>query len=103
MKTILQESKRCYLSEAYGPLERHHVMNGPLREFAEENGLWVYITPEWHRKLHGTGDGAQIQKKLKLIAQLTYERERVIQEVGRDPFDKARSDWMQAVRKNYEP
>ena len=103
MKSILQNERYCYLSGRSGPLEKHHVLNGPCRDFAEENGLWVYITPEWHRKLHGTGDGVQIQKRLKTIAQLTYERNMLIEMLdAEDAYEKVRGVWMQKVRRNYD-
>ena len=88
--------KRCFLSkERVGrlgePLEKHHVMNGALRDFAEEEGLWVWLTPENHRWLHDTGMGVNVQKNLlKLIAQLKYEQ------------THSHEEWMKKVRKNYD-
>lgn len=96
-KSILQDDgiKRCYIShERCGrngePLERHHIMNGSLRDFAEQFGLWIWITPELHRFLHDTGNGALIQKNvLKPLAQFYFERE------------YSHELWMNKVHKNY--
>lgn len=102
MKSILQNDRYCYLSGRSGPLEKHHVLNGPLRDFAEENGLWIYLTPEWHRKLHGTGDGVQVQKRLKTIAQLTFERDLLREEYGDEAYERVRGVWMKKARRNYD-
>lgn len=72
------------------PLHRHHVLNGALRDFAEREGLWIWITPEAHRWLHDTGMGVLIQKNvLKAYAQMKYEQLH------------SHEEWMKNVRKNY--
>lgn len=57
--SILQRGRYCYLcgrekcGGEYIALERHHVMNGnPNRKKAEQYGLWVYLCPPCHRKVH---------------------------------------------------
>lgn len=103
MNSKLQNDKRCYLSGRSGPLEKHHVLNGPYRDLAEAEGLYIYVTPEWHRKLHGTGDGVQIQKRLKTIAQLTWERNRLIELLNAEEvYEDVRREWMMKVKKNYD-
>lgn len=57
----------------YG-VERHHCLGGPNRKKADEDGLWVPLTPEHHR----TGkisahQSTEVQKLLQIIAQLSYE------------------------------
>lgn len=103
MKSKLQNDMYCYLSGKSGPLEKHHVLTGAKRNFAEEEGLFIYITPEWHRKLHGTGDGVQVQKRLKTIAQLTWERNRLI-EMYNAPYtaEEIRREWLYYVGRNYD-
>ena len=87
--------KRCYLSgQRCGkngePLEKHHVMNGSLRDWADAEGLWIWLAPEYHRFLHSTGTGVMVQKKLlKQIAQFAYMKEHTERE------------WMDKVHKNY--
>ena len=53
-KSIMQTGRYCYMCGFQNvPLERHHVMNGnPNRAKAERFGLWVYLCPECHRKVH---------------------------------------------------
>ena len=90
----LQDIKQCYITgQWYGdngePLERHHVLNGALRDFAEREGLWIWITPQQHRILHDTKQGVYMLKLLKKIAQLTYEKEHT------------HDEWMSNVMKSY--
>ena len=87
--------KRCYISHAFvgkhgEPLEKHHVMNGALRDWADEQGLWIWITPECHRMLHENWFGAMVQKSLlKQIAQIKFEELH------------SHEEWMEKVHKNY--
>ena len=98
MKTSIIQTdgiKQCYFThEKVGrngrPLEKHHVMNGPLRDWADKEGLWIWIDPEIHYFLHNTWIGALVQKRLlKQIAQIAYEREHT------------RKEWMSIVHRNY--
>ena len=96
-KSILQDEdiKCCFITHARTgkmgePLHRHHVLNGPLRDFAEHEGLWIWVTPDVHRWLHDTGIGVQIQRHvLKAYAQMKYEQVH------------SHDEWMKAVKKNY--
>lgn len=59
-------------------VERHHCLGGPNRKLADEDGLWVPLTPDNHR----TGkDSAHLNKTthtlLAIIAQLAYEKKKV--------------------------
>lgn len=90
--SIIQEYgiKQCYISKSFGePLEKHHVINGALRDWADSEGLWIWVTPQVHKMLHNTKEGAQMLRLLKIIAQLSYER------------THSREEWMKVVRKNY--
>ncbi len=97
MKTSLIQGdiKQCYVTGAfYGdfgePLEKHHIMNGPLRSWADDEGLFIWVTPQIHRWLHTTGTGVNVQRHvLKAIAQLYFERAH------------SRDEWMRVVHKNY--
>lgn len=96
-RSIIQNDgiKRCYFTHEYcgrngAPLEKHHIMNGALRDWAEEEGLWIWVDPEIHRQLHETSFGALVQKRLlKQIAQIAYEK------------THSREEWMRKVGKNY--
>ena len=48
---------------SYG-VERHHLMGGANRSYADEDGLWVPLSPDHHNSS-------------RIIAQLAYELEMV--------------------------
>lgn len=87
--------KRCYMSGRYygingEELEKHHIMNGALRDWSEEVGLWVWLTPDWHRYFHESGKGAIVYRRLlKQVAQYRFEEKH------------GRAEWMRKVGKNY--
>lgn len=90
MRSILQgDLTVSYLSGRGGPLEKHHIMNGPHRKKSEQLGLWVMITPEEHRYLHDTKDGTKRRLELKAEAQRAFEK------------DHPRGEWMKLFKKNY--
>ena len=78
-----------YKSGMGGVLERHHVMNGPLRDKAEKYGLWVKLTPAEHRWLHDTSDGQAYARMLKAEAQKVFEEQ------------YGRIRWMHEFHRNY--
>lgn len=96
-RSIIQNDqiKRCYFTHEYRsrdgrPLEKHHVMNGSLRDWAEKEGLWIWVDAGIHDRLHDDWFGVLVQKRLlKQIAQEAYEREHT------------RKEWMSVVHKNY--
>lgn len=72
MKSILQTGKYCYLTGKKNvQLHKHHIFNGGLRTWSENNGLWVYLSWDEHKKLHDTNINA---RRLKAIAQYHYEK-----------------------------
>lgn len=72
MKSILQKGRYCFLTgNTREQLHKHHIFNGPLRNWSEKNGLWVYLSWTEHDKLHRTNANA---KRLKAIAQYFYEK-----------------------------
>lgn len=71
MKSIIQTGKYCFLTgQKNVQLHKHHIFNGPLRNWSEKNGLWIYLSWTEHRKLHDTNANAL---RLKAIAQFIYE------------------------------
>lgn len=91
MKSILQTEKECYISGAKSvPLEKHHTMNGTAyRRKAEEDGLWVWLTPAIHRYIHETIEGHELLIMLKKRSQLAYEK------------THTHEQWMRRYGKNY--
>ena len=89
--SIIQKGDpRCFFCGRRTGLERHHVMTGPNRALAEEDGLWI-----WACVFHHTDpkEGVQYNREksdaLKGLAQTAYE--------ARHSHD----EWMNRYRKNY--
>ena len=56
-KSIMQETPdRSYLSGRFGVLHKHHCIHGFNRTKAEEDGLYVMLTVDEHRRLHDKGE-----------------------------------------------
>ena len=90
MKSIIQETKECFLCGRKTCLEKHHIMAGLAnRRWSEAYGLTVFLCADCHR---GT-EGAQYNKEqnlyLKRVAQQAFE-----EIYGHDK-------WMETFRKNY--
>lgn len=94
--SIMQDRRRCYITHRVDHLERHHVMNGPSRKKAEEDGLWIWLCHDVHMYVHAH---AGIRLKLKAKAQEVYENR--LMSAGMSP-DGARMAWMARYHKNYE-
>lgn len=91
-KSILQESKQCYITGQTVPLHRHHIFAGSRRKISEREGFWVYLAPWLHngseQGVHGR-DGHELDLRLKQECQAAYEKEH------------SRQEWMALMRKNY--
>ena len=95
--SILQKTDepKCFITGSYVNLDRHHVINGAMRSWAEEQGLWIYVQHDIHMWLHSTGDGKKTMMKLKKFAQQKWE------EVHSNDYDDVHEEWMKKVRVNY--
>lgn len=76
-------------------VERHHCIFGtPGRQRADEDGLWVPLTPEHHREGKISAHQCiEVQKLLQIIAQLSYELNEVshgltVEEARKKFFDR---------------
>ena len=71
-KSIMQDTPdRSYLSGRFGVLHKHHCIHGPNRKKAEQDGLYVMLTIDEHRRLHDLGENDLL---LKEEAQRAYEK-----------------------------
>ena len=99
----IDDVKRCFISKQTrgvdgSTLEKHHIMNGSLRKWADEEGLWVWLTPEMHRIIHETSFGVLVQKNLlKQIAQYAF----IMSKMPKEMVEQANEEWMGIVRRNY--
>ena len=79
-KSILQSQKECFVCRRWynvktvRGLEEHHVLTGPLRSFAEQQGLMVWLC---HRPHNQPGFSAHfdpaLAQQLKCYAQQRFE------------------------------
>ena len=91
MKSILQDEKECYLSRRTDGLHKHHIYFGTgLRKISEDNGFWVWRSPEWHNM---SGSGVHFNRALDL--KLKRECQRKYEETH------TREEFIQRVRSNY--
>ena len=90
-KSIIQKGDpRCFFCGCRTGLERHHVMTGPNRKWAEKYGLWIYACDYHHRDpKDGVQYNRQIADSLKRIGQTAFE--------ARHSHD----EWMEVFGKNY--
>ena len=91
------DEKVCYLTGKRGQygFDLHHVLNGPLRKWADKEGLWVYLDSSVHHWLHDTGEGKIKMKELKAVAQKKWEEKHA------DEYDDVRAEWLKKVKVNY--
>ena len=89
MKSIVQNEKRCYVCDAYGYLEEHHIFHGTAnRKKSEKHGLKVYLCYLHHRdNVIGVHFNKELDLALKKKAQEIFEkqhsREEFMQEFGK--------------------
>lgn len=54
----------CELCGRYGPLERHHIFGGALRNKSEKYGLVVYLCHWCHNEPGGVHHNAQLMQQM---------------------------------------
>lgn len=86
-KSIIQNGRYCYeTKDSNVPLHKHHVFNGPLRDWSEQEGLWVYLAWNIHERCHKDSKMAYTYKR---IGQYYYEKKH------------SRLDFIAHAHKNY--
>lgn len=74
MKSILQDEKKCYVTEQTSGLHKHHIYGGANRKISEDNGFWVWLTPEYHNMSdRGVHFNKEFDTLLKQECQTKYE------------------------------
>ena len=52
MKSIIQDTKECFLTQRRNNLHSHHIFHGSYkRKMSEKYGLKIWLTAELHEKL----------------------------------------------------
>lgn len=89
-KSIICNTRECYVCGRINTLHRHHIFFGTAnRKVSERLGLTVYLCLEHHEGNEGVHHNRELDLKLKRIAQRAYEA------------DHSRQEWMSEIGKNY--
>ena len=74
-KSIMQDSKRCFVTGAVSGLDCHHIYFGnPNRRISDEQGFWVWLRHDIHMKLHSRQKPFHmLDTQLKMQCQMEFE------------------------------
>lgn len=88
---VPESEAESYISGLHTNIEFHHIMNGTKysRKLSEQYGLWIWLTKQEHENLHGTKEGAALQRTLKQECQALFEMEH------------PREMWIRLFHRNY--
>ena len=89
MQSILQSSKECFVTGRTDGLHKHHVFGASNRKISEENGFWVWLTPEYHNMSDkGVHFNRDFDLHLKRLCQekfeCTHSHEQFMELIGRN-------------------
>lgn len=103
-RSILQpqddNEAKCFLTGSWYNLQRHHIFNGPARDWSEKNGCWVWLRADVHDKIHHVGKYRRVMYWLKAVCQQKWEE--IHAEDYDHKYDSARDQFIHEVGKNYE-
>ena len=66
-------NKRCYHCDWRGDLVRHEIFNASNRQKSKAYGLWIYLCPRCHSKVHEDKQG-EWNKTLEALAENAFIR-----------------------------
>lgn len=118
IKSVLQTDwDRCFFNICGNPpTQIHHVMHGPDRRKAEEDGLIIYVCRTCHDLIHFDKDrSGQTDRALKRLAQLKWEERwktknttqvtlksvKEVEDYMAEQAKRARLAWMARYGRNY--
>lgn len=92
MESIIQSERECFVCHSQRFLEVHHCMHGTAnRKIADRLGLTIYLCPYCHRGNAGVHHNADLDLKIKKIAEQAYL----------DYYGATKEDWVRTFGKNY--
>lgn len=117
IKSIIQLNwDKCFFPNCTNrPTQIHHVMHGPNRKKAEEDGLLIHVCPMCHEAIHFSKDSSRkLDRNLKRLAQIKWEEGwkarhtmgifksvREVEDYVAIQEDKARQAWLDRYGRNY--
>lgn len=74
-KSIMQDSKECYITHRTEGLHKHHIFYGTAdRKKSEKYGCWVWLVPELHNASNsGVHFNKALDNELKQDCQKRFE------------------------------
>ncbi len=74
-KSLIQDTKECFITGSYNRLERHHIfMGNPDRKLSEKYGLWVWLRVDYHKfSDYAVHNNRKLDLTLKRIGQQAFE------------------------------
>ena len=73
MKSIIQNSKECFICHTTYNLEDHHIFGGPNRKRSELYGLKVWLCCQHHTGQFGVHNDPGLMKALRKVGQKKFE------------------------------
>lgn len=89
-KSIMQDSKQCYITGDTNNLHLHHIYAGGNRKTSDKQGFTVWLRADWHNM---SNYGVHFDRELDL--QLKRECQRKYEETH------SREEFMRLIGKNY--
>jgi len=90
IKSIIQDEKKCYISESEYNLEEHHIFFGKNRKMSEKYGLKIWLTNKYHITSNvAVHNNIVLDNELKQMAQRKFEE------------SHTRKEFMKIFGKNY--
>lgn len=80
----------CFACGRTGDTARHEIYGAANRKTSKAHGFWVNICPNCHNIVHLKYDDGVLDRELKKMCQLTYER------------THSRDEFMELIGKNYD-
>ena len=91
MRSIIQETKECFITHDTQNLHYHHIFGGTgNRRLSDQYGLTVWLRADWHNMAnYGVHFNRELDLKLKRLAQTKWEERFGSREEFRKIFGKS--------------
>lgn len=91
MKSIIQDTKECFITHDTNNLHYHHIFGGNgNRKLSDKYGLTVWLRADWHNMAnYGVHFNRDLDLKLKQLAQAKWEEKFGSREEFRKTFGKS--------------
>ena len=100
MNSILQDEKECFITGRKEGLHKHHIYGNANRPISEEQGFYVWLSPEYHNM---SDEGVHFNHAfvicLKKMCQFAYETKLVLDQGI--SYESARDRFMRIIGRSY--